>query len=62
MAKGPKGQWSFSEQRQLIELAQTKSLEQISSILKRPPESVKRAAVRLGVSVRQPSRLKRSTV
>jgi len=57
-----KGRWSFREQRQLVELAQTKSLEQISSVLERSPESVKRAAVSLGVSIRQPSRLKRSTV
>jgi hypothetical protein len=61
MAKG-KRQWSFREQRQLVELAQTKSLEQISSVLKRSPESVMRAALRLGVSIRQPRRLKRSTV
>jgi hypothetical protein len=48
-----RGQWSFAEQRQLVELAAaSNSLETIFRRLRRPAESVARMAKQLGVKVK----------
>jgi hypothetical protein len=51
--KPKRGQWSFAEQRQLVELAAASmSLETIVHRLRRPAESVARMAKQLGVTVK----------
>jgi hypothetical protein len=53
-----KKNWSFKEQRHLIELARAlKPLDQVAKEMKRKPEAVKRMAIRLGVSFK--SRVKK---
>jgi hypothetical protein len=48
-----RGQWSFAERRQLVELAAaSRSLETIVHRLRRPAESVLRMAKQLGASVK----------
>jgi hypothetical protein len=43
--------WSFAEQRLLIELArESKSLEEAAMATGRKPESIKKVAMRLGIS------------
>jgi hypothetical protein len=43
--------WSFAHDRRVIELAKaSKSLEEAARIMKRTPERIRRAAMRLGVS------------
>ena len=46
-----KPNWSFAEQRRLIELARaSKSLEEAAKATGRKPASIKRVAMRLGIS------------
>ena len=43
--------WSFAEQRLLIELArESKSLEEAAKAIGRKPQSIKKVAMRLGIS------------
>jgi len=50
MARRP---WSFKEDRRLMELAKSSvSLEDAAKQLGRPPEAIKRMALRLGVSLK----------
>jgi hypothetical protein len=43
--------WSFAEQRLLIELARaSKSLDQAARAIGRKPETIKKMAMRLGIS------------
>jgi hypothetical protein len=43
--------WSFKEQRHLIELASaSKSLDEVVEAMGRKPETIKKMAMRLGVS------------
>jgi hypothetical protein len=59
MARKPKTRWSFAEDRRLIQLAASlKSLEAVAAELKRTPESVTRAAKRLGLSLKSGAGLK----
>jgi hypothetical protein len=45
--------WSFKEDRRLMELAKSSvSLEDAAKQLGRPPEAIKRMALRLGVSLK----------
>jgi hypothetical protein len=49
MARKPR--WSFKDDRRLIELARAStSLEEVVEIFGRSPKSIKKAALRLGVS------------
>ena len=43
--------WSFAEQRLLIELARaSKSLDEAAEVIGRQPEAIKKMAMRLGIS------------
>jgi hypothetical protein len=43
--------WSFAEQHRLIELARAaKSLDEVAKLSGRKPESIKKVALRLGIS------------
>jgi hypothetical protein len=49
--------WSFAEQRRLIELARaSKSLEEVAKATGRKPESIKKVAMRLGISFKPNSK------
>ncbi|MDN3278933.1 hypothetical protein QWJ07_32050 [Frankia sp. RB7] len=53
MARRP---WSFKEDRRLMELAKSSiSLEDAAKQLGRPPEAIKRMALRLGLSLKSKS-------
>jgi hypothetical protein len=53
MAK-TKGQWSFSDDRRLIQLAVSlKTLEAVADELKRTPKSIAQIAKRLGLSLKR---------
>jgi hypothetical protein len=57
MAKTAKTHWSFAEDRQVIQLAKSgKSIETIATMMERPIKAVRRAALRLGVSVKAKAR------
>jgi hypothetical protein len=59
MAWKAKTRWSFAEDRRLIQLAaSSKSLAAVAAELMRTPQSVARAAKRLGVSLKSGARLK----
>ena len=46
-----KSSWSFAEQRRLIELARaSKSLDEVAKLTGRKPGSIKKVALRLGIS------------
>jgi hypothetical protein len=52
-----KTSWSFKEQRQLIELAQaSKSLDKVVKAIGRPPQTIMKMAMRLGVSFKPKAR------
>ena len=44
--------WPFAADRHLIELAASKTLEQIADIMERPTISVRRRATRLGLTIK----------
>ena len=47
------GSWSFQKDRRLLELAKSgKTLEQIGKEMSRPPERIRKIAMRLGVSIK----------
>jgi len=53
MAKAVKTRWSFAKDRRLMQLAASgKSLETIAGLMKRPVPTIRRVAVRLGISVK----------
>jgi hypothetical protein len=53
VAKKGRSQWSFAEDRRLMQLAYSlKSLEAVSKRLGRKPESVAKSARRLGISLK----------
>jgi hypothetical protein len=57
MARKPR--WSFKDDRRLMELARAStSLEQVVKITGRSPESIKKAALRLGVSFKSQAKKK----
>jgi hypothetical protein len=44
--------WSFADYRRVIELAKaSKSLEEVARIMKRPPETVRKVSMKLGVKL-----------
>jgi hypothetical protein len=46
--------WSFAEDRRVVELAEkSKSVEEIASLMNRKPETIRKVAIRLGVSLRK---------
>ena len=48
-----RGSWSFKKDRRLLELAKSgKTLEQIAKVMSRPPERIRKIAMRLGVSIK----------
>lgn len=50
MAKKARIRSSFAEERRLMQLAASgKSLEAIARLIKRPPKTVRRMAMRLGI-------------
>jgi hypothetical protein len=53
MPRKPKGGvWSFKQERRVLELAaQSKSPEEIANLMSRSPEAIRKAAIRLGVSL-----------
>jgi hypothetical protein len=51
--KRRKHRWSFAEDRRLLELAaNARSSEEIANLMSRPPETIRRVAIRLGISLR----------
>jgi hypothetical protein len=50
--------WSMKTDRELIELAKTKSLETLVEHFQRRPESIVRKAKRLGLSIKRRKKLK----
>jgi hypothetical protein len=49
--------WSFKEDRRLLKLAATsKSIEEIANLMTRKPETIRKVAIRLGVSLRNAMR------
>jgi hypothetical protein len=53
MATAPKTRWSFAEERLLMKLAASgESLDGIARTIQRTPETVRRMAKRLGVSLK----------
>jgi hypothetical protein len=51
--------WSFKDDRRVIELARaSKTLEQIAKTMNRTPDQIRKAAMRLGVSVKSKARKK----
>jgi hypothetical protein len=49
--------WSFKEDRRLLKLAATsKSIEEIANLMSRKPETIRKVAIRLGVSLRNAMR------
>ncbi|MBK3665381.1 hypothetical protein JJE66_29630 [Bradyrhizobium diazoefficiens] len=52
MARKP---WSFKEDRRLMELAKSSSLEDAAKQLGRSPDAIKRMALRLGLSLKSKS-------
>ena len=47
-----KSRWSFKEDRTLMELAASQPIEAIADRFGRPVESIRKMAIRLGVSVK----------
>jgi hypothetical protein len=46
--------WSFAEDRRVLELAaHSKSIEEMANLMNRPPEAIRKVAIRLGVSLRK---------
>jgi hypothetical protein len=51
--------WSFKEQRHLIELANaSKSLDEVAEAMGRKPETIRKMAMRLGVSFKPKDKTK----
>jgi hypothetical protein len=44
--------WSYKEDRRFIELAESKSFDEIAKLLGRKPGALTKAAVRLGISLK----------
>jgi hypothetical protein len=56
-----KRHWSFKDDRRLMELGRaSKSLEEVVRETGRSPESIKKAAMRLGVSFKSQANIRRS--
>jgi hypothetical protein len=56
---GPKrGQWSMKDDRKLIKLAKSHSLEAIAEKTQRSPATVRKQAVRLGLSIKRKANVK----
>jgi hypothetical protein len=54
-----KRNWSFKDDRRLMELARaSKSLEEVVKATGRSPESIKKAAMRLGISFKSQTKKK----
>jgi hypothetical protein len=54
-----KRRWSFKDDRRLMELARSsKSLEEVVKETARSSESIKKAAMRLGISFKSPAKKK----
>jgi hypothetical protein len=48
--------WSFKEGRRLLELAkQSRPAEEIANLMNRSPNAIRKKAIRLGVSLNNPS-------
>jgi hypothetical protein len=45
--------WAMKEDRKLIELAKTKTLEAIADQFRRPPKSILKKAAKLGLTIRR---------
>ena len=45
--------WSMKADRELIELAKTKTLEAIADHLKQPPKSILKKAAKLGLTIKR---------
>jgi hypothetical protein len=44
--------WSYAEDRRVLEVAaQSKSPEEIANLISRSPEAIRKAAIRLGISL-----------
>ncbi len=50
--KVKRASWSYAEDRRLLELAASKSLEEVAYLMRRSPAAVYKMAIRLGVPVR----------
>jgi hypothetical protein len=47
------GGWSFEQERRVLELAaSSKSVKEIANLVSRSPAAVRKAAIRLGISLR----------
>ena len=58
LARKLKRMWSMKTDRELIELAKTKSLETLVEHFQRRPELIVRKAKRLGLSIKRRKKLK----
>jgi hypothetical protein len=54
MARKRRGErWSMKNDRQLIQLAQTQTLDELAATFKRPPDLILKWAVRLGLKIKR---------
>jgi hypothetical protein len=58
MVKNRRGNWSMKEDRELIALSKTHTLEALADQLQRPPKLILDKAKRLGVSLKRAAGLK----
>jgi hypothetical protein len=58
MVKNPRGNWSMKTDRELIALSKTKTLEALADHFQCPPETILRAAKRLGLSIKRTAKRK----
>ena len=53
MGLGKHAKWSMKADRELIELAKTKTLEAIADEFKLPPKSILKKAAKLGLAIKR---------
>jgi hypothetical protein len=58
MGLGKHAKWSMKADRDLIELAKTKTLEAIADHFKQPPKSILTKAKKLGLTIKQKAKTK----
>jgi hypothetical protein len=53
--------WSFKEDRRLVEIARsTRELDKAAKLMERPPETIKKRAMRLGLSFKPKASVKKA--
>jgi len=51
--------WSMKADRELIELAKTKTLEATADQLQRPPEAILKKAAKLGLAIKRKGKMRK---